>query len=150
MKRTIFLASILLMLITDQALCNNLDKYIFTIKPALMQTVNAITPQNSIPWCVYGIESEYIVQGELKESEEIIGIRHGDYDYTLYRFTFNIAEDIKGQLSEKSISFFIQRRFPTPESGIELKELWPFRSSPNLRFSISLGEKQLQIDEICK
>jgi hypothetical protein len=150
MRSIITTAAILLLFLCKTALCAELDKYIFDTKPALMKTVNSRTPQNGIPWCPYEIESDYIVQGTLNETEEIVGVRHGNYDYTLYRFTYGITKNIKGDFEKKAISFFIQRRFPTPESGIKLKELWPFRSSSILIFSINHGSPHLQIDGICK
>ena len=52
---------------------------------------------------------------------------------------------VEGDLSEKELSFYIERQSPTPESGIKFKELWPFRKGCVFVFRLKRAEDRLKI-----
>ena len=43
---------------------------------------------------------------------------------------------LEGRVEDHALTFFAERRFPTPESGILLKELWPFAQDKPLIFKL--------------
>jgi len=75
----------------------------------------------------------------------LVRTTHGDYNYTLNRIRFHSVKVLEGELDEKELSFYIERQFPTPESGIKLKELWPFQKGCVRVFKLEKVEGRLQI-----
>jgi hypothetical protein len=46
------------------------------------------------------------------------------------------------------VTFFLKHRLPTPESKIEIKELWPFLSDAELTFKLRKTPGRWQIVSI--
>ena len=62
-----------------------------------------------------------------------------------YRAIFFNVRVLAGELQEKELVFYLERRFPTPRSGIKFKELWPFRKGIVLTFKIRPEQDKLLI-----
>jgi len=75
----------------------------------------------------------------------LVRTTHGDYHYTLYRIRFYDVKVIEGELQEKELTFHLERQFPTPESGIKFKELWPFQKGCVRVFKMKKTDAKLQI-----
>src|SRR3989339_783114 len=103
------------------------------VMPELAKEVNAYTKDNKIPW--HQNESyEIKLLGKLDELIPLVRITQGNYHYTLYKLRFNNIKVLEGKFEEITLSFYIERQFPTLSSGIMLKELWPFRGNVILTF----------------
>ena len=114
------------------------------VMPELAKHVNAYTQDNRIPW--YKTEEyEIIVTAKLNNIVPLVRTTQGDYHYTLNRIRFHSVKVVKGELDEKELSFYIERQFPTPESGIKLKELWPFQKGCVRVFKLKRAEGKLRI-----
>ncbi len=90
----------------------------FEVMPELAGQVNAQTTNNAIPWYGAG-KYDAMVTAQQDNLVPLVGTRQGDYDYTLYRVRFHNVKVIEGELQEKELTFYLERRFPTPnqESG---------------------------------
>ena len=114
------------------------------VMPELTQQVNAFSQDNRIPWYKTG-DYEIKVTAKLNNIVPLVRTTHGDYNYTLNRIRFHSVKVLEGELDEKELSFYIERQFPTPESGIKLKELWPFQKGCVRVFKLEKVEGRLQI-----
>ena len=122
----------------------------FELEPTMMANVNSRTIGNAIPWCQSNVDEEYVLIAHMSHQEKMFSVIQGKYEYSIYRFTYEISEEIKGKVGHATITFYIERRFPTPESGIKLKELWLTHAQGALRFSIDKGQGHLIVRNICR
>jgi hypothetical protein len=114
------------------------------VMPELTKQVNAFTEDNWIPW--YNTDKyEIMVTAKLNNIVPLVRTTHGDYHHTLNRIRFHSVKVLEGELEEKELSFYIERKFPTPESGIKFKELWPFQKGCVRVFKLKRVEGKLQI-----
>lgn len=108
------------------------------VMPDLMKQVNSFTTDNEIPW--YGFKSmdkqdcEFHIKASPSEFTSLVSTIHGDYNHLLIRMRYIPTEIIRGEFAEKELTFYIERSLPTKESGIKLKELWPFTRGRELSF----------------
>jgi len=114
------------------------------VMPELTKQVSALAEDNRIPWYKTG-EYEIMVTAKLNNIVPLVRTTHGDYHYTLNRIRFHSVNVIEGTLDEKELSFYIERQFPTPKSGIKFKELWPFQKGCVRVFKLKRTEGRLQI-----
>ena len=115
-----------------------------TVLPELAAQVNAYTRENLIPW--YSENTFQIkVTAQLNNLLPLVSVTEGDYEYTLYRANFFNVLVLAGELQEKELAFYLERRFPTPQSGIKFKELWPFRKGIVLTLKIRPEQDKLLI-----
>jgi len=114
------------------------------VMPELARQVNAQTTNNAIPWHDTG-NYDAMVTAQLDNLVPLVRTRQGDYDYTLYRVRFHCVKVVEGELQEKELIFYLERQFPTPESGIKLKELWPFQKECVRVFKVKKADNKLQI-----
>ena len=114
------------------------------VMPELMKQVNAYTKDNHIPWHKSG-DYEIRITAKLNNIVPLVRTKHGDYHYTLNRIRFHSVKVLEGELSENELSFYIERQFPTPESGIKLKELWPFQKGCVRTFKLKKDKDKLII-----
>ena len=121
---------------------------VIEVLPDLKAQVNAETPDNGIPW--YSVKSVVDVQikGTLASESALVKTVKSDWSYTVYRLAYTVAEVQKGEFAAKELTFFVERTFPTPESGIKLKELWPFRKEKPLIFKLAKGTDRYLITSI--
>ena len=54
----------------------------------------------------------------------------------------------RGEFTPKELTFFIVREFPTPESEIKMKDLWPFSKAEPLLFRLTTGRERYLITSI--
>ena len=121
------------------------------VMPELTKQVNAYTTHNQIPW--YKAIKEKIqvkVSAKLDNLVPLVRTTHGHYHHTLYRARFHSVKVLEGNFDSKNLMFYLERKFPTPESGIKLKELWPFHKGVVLAFKGNLVEGKLHILSIEK
>lgn len=117
------------------------------IMPELAEQVNAQTTNNAIPW--YDPEKyDALVTAQLDNLAPLVRTRQGDYDYTLYRVRFHSVTVVEGELQAKELTFYLERPFPTPESGIKFKDLWPFQKGCVRVFKVKKTHAKLQIISI--
>ena len=114
------------------------------VMPELAGQVNAQTTNHAIPWYGTG-KHDVMVTAQLDNLVPLVRTRQGDYDYTLYRVRFHSVNVVEGELQEKELTFYLERQFPTPESGIKLKELWPFQKGCVRVFKVKKANGKLQI-----
>ena len=114
------------------------------VMPELASQVSAFAQDNRIPWYKTG-DYDIMVTAKLNNIVPLVRTTHGDYHYTLNRVRFHRVKVLEGELDEKELSFYIERQFPTPESGIKLKELWPFQKGCVRIFKLKRAEGRLQI-----
>lgn len=113
-------------------------KSVIEIPLSLKTQVNAETLSNSIPWCSLRDKTDDIqIKGTFLEESILSKTIKGNYSYTIYQLAYTVAEVQKGEFSAKTLTFLIERKFPTPESGIMYKELWPFRKNTSLLFQLT-------------
>ena len=106
--------------------------------PLLETQVNAETLSNRIPWySLMGKTDDIQVKGTLMEEKTLSKSIKGNYSYTIYRFAYTVTEVQKGEFPAKVLTFLIERKFPTPESGIMYKDLWPFTKNNPLIFKLT-------------
>lgn len=117
------------------------------VMPELAGMVNAKTADNAIPWYAQG-GFDTLVSAQLDSLIPLVRTTHGDYNYTLYKVRFHSLKVLEGELNSKDLTFYLERPFPTPESGIKIKELWPFHKGRILRFKVKKIENKLQIVSI--
>lgn len=114
------------------------------VMPELAGQVNAQTTNNAIPW--YNPEKyDVLVTAQLDNLLPLVQTTQGDYNYTLYRVRFYNVKVVEGELQTKELTFYLERQFPTPESGIKLKELWPFQKGCVRVFKVKKANVKLQI-----
>ena len=124
------------------------QKPVLTVLPPLMKQVNAVVEGQRIPW--FQEQEKYTVKvaaGFLNESRLVKTVK-GDYSYTLYRFTYEVDKLLEGKLPVNELKFYLVRQFPTRESGIKFKELWPFRKDKTLIFKLRRGPEYFHIVSI--
>jgi hypothetical protein len=114
------------------------------VMPELAGQVNAQTASNAIPWYAQG-EYDALVTAQLDKLVPLVRMRQGDYDYTLYLVRFHSVNVVEGDLQEKELTFYLERQFPIPESGIKFKELWPFQKGSIRVFKVKKTGAKLQI-----
>jgi len=114
------------------------------VMPELAGQVNAQTTNNAIPWYDPG-KYDAMVTAKLDNLLPLVRTRQGDSDYTLYRVRFYNVKVVEGELDAKELTFYLERPFPTPESGIMLKELWPFQKGCVRVFKVKRTDSKLQI-----
>ena len=114
------------------------------VMPELAGRVNAQTTNNAIPWYDPG-KYDALVTAQLDNLIPLVRTTQGDYNYTLYRVRFHSVKVVEGALQEKELTFYLERKFPTPESGIKLKELWPFQKGCVRVFKVKKTDTKLQI-----
>lgn len=114
------------------------------VMPELTKQVNAFAEDNRIPWYKTG-NYETKITAKLNNIVPLVRTTHGDYHYTLNRIRFHNVKVLEGELDEKELSFYIERQFPTPESGIKFKELWPFQKGCVRVFKLKRTKGALQI-----
>ncbi|MFH2107757.1 MAG: hypothetical protein ABII93_03730 [Chrysiogenia bacterium] len=115
-----------------------------TVMPEMAAQVNAYTRENLIPWYSEN-EFQIKVTAQLSNLLPLVRVTEGDYEYTLYRANFINVRVLAGELQEKELAFYLERRFPTLQSGIKFKELWPFRKGIVLTFKIRPVQDKLLI-----
>jgi hypothetical protein len=105
-------------------------------------------PERRIPWCrenvEYDVKLTAMLSAEIRIAEEV----KGSYIHTDYLFSYRVTQISEGTYEEPDLTFIVTRRFPTPESGIKLKELWPFRKDLPLAFKLRLREPRPAIVSI--
>lgn len=117
---------------------------------SIISQVNAKTPGNQIPWFQDQGKYDVRIEGKFADERQLTKIIKGDYSYSLYRFTYSLEKLVKGGFPHKELTFFIERKFPTPESGIKYKELWPFNKTSSLIFKLRKEKKLFVIVSIEK
>ena len=116
------------------------------VMPELAKQVNAFTTGNGIPWYEeIEEEVEAKIVAKLDNLLPLVRTTHGNYHHTLYRVRFHSPKAIEGSSTLDDLTFYIERRFPTPESGIKLKELWPFSKGTVLLFKGNMVDGKLHI-----
>ncbi len=118
---------------------------VLTVLPALMKQVSSEMAGHRIPW--FQEQEKYTVKVAARffEESQLVRTVKGDYSYTLYRFTYKVDKLLEGELSENELKFYVERKFPTSESGIKYKELWPFRKDKILIFKLRRGPEHFLI-----
>ena len=114
------------------------------VMPELSGQVNALTANNAIPWYSSG-KYDAIVTAKLDNLVPLVAITEGDYSYTLYRVRFHSVKIIQGELELTELTFYLERPFPTSESGIKFKELWPFQKGCVRTFKVRKIEDKLEV-----
>ncbi len=114
------------------------------VMPELIKQVNVSTKDNQIPWYKSG-NYDIKVTAKLNNIVPLVRITQGDYHYTLYRIRFYNVKVLEGKLDEKKLWFYIERQFPTPESGIKRKDLWPFQKGCIRTFKLKKDKNKLII-----
>ena len=114
------------------------------VMPELAGQVNAQTTNNSIPWYAPG-KCDALVTAQLDNLVPLVRTMQGDYHYTLYRVRFHSVKVVEGELQAKELTFYLERQFPTPESGIKMKALWPFQKGCVRVFKVKKTDTKLQI-----
>jgi len=114
------------------------------VMPELAEQVNAQTTNNAIPWYNTG-KYDALVTAQLDNLVPLVETIQGDYRYTLYRVRFHSVKVIEGELDAKDLTFYLERPFPTRESGIKFKELWPFQKGCVRTFKVKKVDDKLQI-----
>lgn len=126
---------------------------VITVPDELYEEVNARTENLQVPWCedLTTVEYDTSITGEFKRAEELMRITRGNYHYDLYKIRYSNLKIIKGTYDSTNITFYIERKTPTLESGIELKKLWPFNENTEgpLKFHLKKDEDQYLIVSIC-
>lgn len=117
----------------------------YEVLPALNARVNAAFEGRRIPWCQDGAPCDALVTASWVSEEPLVRTVQGSWSRTLYRFEYAVDKVVEGQLPERTLTFFAELRFPTPESGIKLKLLWPFQKGKPLRFRLRRGTPRLVI-----
>ncbi len=108
----------------------------FEVLPDLRSEVNAAFETSAIPWHASEKTHEAKVSARLNQARTLVRIAQGDWTRTLYRFEYRIDTVLEGRMDDPTLRFFAERHFPTPESGILLKELWPFAPDKPLIFRL--------------
>jgi hypothetical protein len=121
------------------------------VLPELMNQVNSYTQDNAIPW--YGLypwqkDFEIKVAANLKDVKYLEETTQGDWHYSLIRINYQIVAVLRGELDERELTFYVERPFPTRESGIMFKELWPFINGRTLIFKLKREAERLKIVSI--
>ena len=121
---------------------------VLTVLPALINQVNAEMKGHRIPW--FQEQEKYTVKVAARFSEKspLVMTVKGDYSYTLYRISYKVNKLLEGKLPEKKLIFYVERQFPTHESGIRFKELWPFHKDKTLIFKLRRGLERVLIVSI--
>lgn len=119
-----------------------------TILPSLKDQVNAEAPDDKIPWAREGEACDVKVRAKLSKESALISVTNGDWVTTLHRFSFTVVKVQEGKWGELPVSFFLKRRLPSPESKIEVKELWPFQNNAELTFKLRKAPGRWQIVSI--
>ena len=147
MKR-ILTTGLLVMVLFAPGFASSAQEPVLIVLPALMKQVNSEMEGHRIPW--FQEQKKYAIKIAARFSEEntIVKTVKGDYSYTLYRFSYKVYKLLEGELSEKKLIFYVERRFPTRESGIKFKELWPFNKDKTLIFKLQRGPERLLIVSI--
>jgi hypothetical protein len=114
------------------------------VMPELAGQVNAQTTNNAIPWYAPG-RYDALVTAQLDNLVPLVRTTQGDYSYTLYRVRFHSLKVLEGELQAEELTFYLERQFPTPESGIKVKELWPFQKGCVRVFKVKTTDTKLQI-----
>ena len=138
--RTLFL--ILLMVVASMAWAESQIE----VMPELAKQANAYTTENHFPWHTEiqdGIDLR--ITAKLNNIVPLVRTTHGDYHHTLYRVRFHSVQVQEGNFDAEELTFYLERKFPTAESGIKLKELWPFHKGITLTFKGKLVEDKLHI-----
>ena len=119
-------------------------KPVIEILPDLKSQANAETPDNGIPWFSTKAAVDVQIKGTFSSESALVKTVKEGWSYTVYRLTYAVAEVQKGDFAATELTFFVERPFPTPESGIRLKELWPFRKEKPLIFKLAkAGDRYL-------
>ena len=118
---------------------------VITVLPALRQQVNAESENNTIPWAQKQAQYEVKLRARVAEGEPLVSSVQGEFSYTIYRLSCTVVKVIEGKFKEKEITFFVERPFPTPESHLRYKELWPFAKDRVLTFKLRAGAGRMQI-----
>lgn len=121
---------------------------VIEILPDLKRQVNAETPNHTNPWYKASTQDDIVIKGNLSDATSLARTIDGKYSYTIHRFAYRALELRKGEFPETELTFFIVRRFPTRESGIKVKALWPFRPDRALLFKLRKGEPRYLITSI--
>lgn len=121
---------------------------VLIVLPALMKQVNSEMEGHRIPWFQKQEKYDVKVAARFSEESTLVKAVKGDYSYTLYRFTYKVDKLLEGELPEKELMFYVERQFPTRESGIMVKELWPFDKDKPLIFKLRRGQERFLIVSI--
>ncbi len=108
----------------------------FEILPDLRSEANAAFVGPDIPWHATEPSHEARISARMNHARTLVRISQGDWTRTLYRFEYRIDTVLEGRMEDPTLTFFAQRPSPTPESGILLKELWPFAPDTPLIFKL--------------
>ncbi|WP_444995110.1 hypothetical protein [Aliikangiella sp. IMCC44359] len=115
------------------------------IFPELKKSVNAFTEDNMIPWHKKN-NGEISLEAVFSHYTPLMQYTKGDYSYKLYKIFFHNIKVKKGVFNDKRLNFFILSKFPTKESGIYYRVLWPFSQKHlNLNFEIDKVEESYKI-----
>ena len=139
-----------LLCLASAVLAESPQKSALQILPDLMTQANAETVDNAIPWFSQKGDADIQIKGTLVTEDALVRTVQGDYVYTLSRCTFAVTEVQKGAMEAKGLIFFVERKFPTPESRIMYKALPPFRKDTPLIFKLSKGAERYLITSIEK
>ena len=147
MKR-ILTTVLLVMALFAPGFVSRAQEPVLIVLSALMKQVNSEMEGHRIPW--FQERKKYVIKIAARFSEEntLVKTVKGDYSYTLYRFSYKVDKLLEGELSEKKLKFYVERQFPTCESGIKFKELWPFQKDKTLIFKLRRGPERLLIVSI--
>ncbi len=147
MTRTLIIV-VCLMVLSGAGFAGTEQKPVLTVLPALMAQVNSEMKDHRIPWFHEHEKYNVKVTARLSEKSTLVRTVNGNYSYTLYRFTYKVEQLLEGKLSEKELVFYVERQFPTAESGIMYKELWPFHKDKTLVFKLRTDQKRFLIVSI--
>lgn len=118
---------------------------VFEVLPALNARINAAFEGHQIPWCQETVPYDALVTASWVAEERLVRTVQGQWSRTLCRFEYEVNQVLEGQLSERKLAFFAELRFPTPESSIKLKMLWPFLKGKSLRLRLRRDAQRLII-----
>ena len=147
MKR-ILTTALCVMVLFSSAFSGYAQEPVLMVLPALMKQVNSEIEGQRIPWFQGQGKHDVKVAAIFSEESTLVKTVKGDYSYTLYRFTYKVEKLLEGELPEKKLMFYVERRFPTRESGIKFKELWPFHKDKTLIFKLRKGSERFLIVSI--
>jgi len=152
MKLPLFVASLLAC--TSIGFAESPAKTCITILPTFREQVNAEAPDDKIPWAHENEACDVKVRAKLTKECALVSVTNGDWTTTLHQFSFTIVKVQEGKWTElpkwgdRPVTFFLKHRLPTPESKIEIKELWPFLSDAELTFKLRKTPGRWQIVSI--
>jgi hypothetical protein len=98
-----------------------------------------LTDDSGTPWHASQNPYEVKVSTRWNRERTLIRISSGNWTRVLYHLDYRIDRILEDRMEEGKLTFFAERPFPIPGSGILLKERWPFATEIPLVLTLRRG-----------